>query len=241
VTRVPGVPADVRAGVLRHLQARRAAPGHRPQGEARDWFSITAAADDEAEVRIFDYIDALGVNALDFVEALDRITAKRINLRINSGGGSVFDAVAIFDAVARHPAHVVASVEGLAASAASFILQAGDERVITPFSTVMVHDASGLTVGDAEDHREQAALLDKISDMIASIYASRSRTPAATWRTRMKSETWYDADEAATAGLVDGVLKGPAAGKGATASTRQPSGARLRAQLELRRRRQVPA
>jgi ATP-dependent protease ClpP protease subunit len=170
-----------------------------------DWYRVSNADSARAEVFIYDFIDDFGINANDFVRDLRAITAKAIDLHINSGGGFVFDAIAIYSALKNHPATVDVSIDGVAASAASFIAMAGDTVAIEKPAKVMIHDAGGLVIGNASDMREMADLLDELSDTIAQIYADRAGGTVASWREAMRAETWYGAAEAVKAGLADKV------------------------------------
>ena len=105
-------------------------------------YTIQNAAGEEAVVRIYDEIWWLGVNAQDLTRELDAITAPSIRVEINSPGGDVFDGIAIYNALRNHPAHVTTRVDGLAASIASVIAQAGDKRLIQPAAQLMIHNAS---------------------------------------------------------------------------------------------------
>lgn len=180
--------------------------------EPKSWYSIRNVSRSEAEVTIYDEIGFFGVTAADFIRDLADIKASTINLRINSPGGDVFDGVAIFNAIKRHTAQVNVFVDGLAASAASFIAMAGDKVLMSPHSQMMIHEASGLAIGNAEDMRKLADMLDKTSTSIADIYAERAGGTTAEWRARMKDETWYSDHEAVAAGLADEVIgsSGPA-------------------------------
>lgn len=170
-----------------------------------DWYRIADAGGDRAEVFIYDFIDDFGVNANDFVRDLRAITAKAIDLHINSGGGFVFDAIAIYSALRNHAATVDVSVDGIAASAASFIAMSGDTVTIEKPAKMMIHDAQGLALGNAADMREMADLLDELSDTIAEIYADRAGGKVADWRAVMRTEKWYSAHQAVAAGLADRV------------------------------------
>jgi ATP-dependent protease ClpP protease subunit len=185
------------------VRALRARAPQRPQ--ARSWYRIENRAGVAARVDLMDDIGAWGVSAQEFVGELNAINASAIDLHINSGGGDAFDGLAIYQAIKDHPARVTVQVDGLAASAASFIAQAGDEVVMAPKATMMIHDASGITLGNASDHRQTADLLDKLSNNIASIYADRAGGTVEDWRATMLAETWYLADEAVAAGLADGI------------------------------------
>jgi ATP-dependent Clp endopeptidase proteolytic subunit ClpP len=162
-----------------------------------------------AVIRLYDPIDSWGefwgVSAKEFVQALDELPERidEIHLHINSPGGDVFDGIAILNALRSHRAHVVAIVDGIAASAASFIAVGADELVMAKNSELMIHDAWGLCVGNAADMTAMAEMLGKNSDNIASIYAEKAGGDLATWRSAMEAETWYSAQEAVTAKLAD--------------------------------------
>lgn len=196
-----------------------------------DWFRVTNAGE-RAEILIYGPIDDWdGVSASSFVRELRGITAKNIDLHINSPGGLVFDAVAIYSALKNHPATVDVHVDGLAASAASFVAQAGDSITIEKPAKMMIHDANGLVLGNAADMREMADLLDELSDTIAGIYADRAGGTVAKWREAMRAETWYGAADAVKAGLADRV-----ANEGTPApEDRRSQEIRARARVALRR------
>lgn len=158
-----------------------------------------------AEIFIYDEIGgSFGVSADEFVQDLQGVTAKNICVRINSPGGSVFDAVAIYNALIQHPANITTRVDALAASAASIIAMAGDRVEMMIGSQLMIHDALGLEMGNAADMREMATFLDRQSDNLASIYANKGGTEQ-DWRALMLAETWMFADEAVAFGLADSV------------------------------------
>jgi ATP-dependent protease ClpP protease subunit len=189
----------------------QAAPG--PQAdlsERRRWFEFRNAGDDEAELLLFDLVGGwFGIYADEFVAQLNAITARTLTVRVNSPGGSVFEGVAIANALRAHPAAVTVRVEGLAASIASVIALAGEKLVMAPNSMFMIHDASCSTWGDAAEMRKTAEVLDKISDNIADAYAVKAGGTRAEWRGRMLAETWYTADEAVEAGLADELMVPP--------------------------------
>lgn len=179
----------------------------RPQDvKPKTWYSIKNVAAETVEVAIYDEIGYWGVTASDFVNELSGVDAKNITLRVNSPGGDVFDGLAILNSLRNHPATVNVMVDGLAASAASFIAMAGDSVTMAPNSMMMIHEASGLCMGNAVDMRELADLLDKTSANIADIYSRRSGRPADEHRAAMRAETWYSDQEAVDAGLADTVL-----------------------------------
>lgn len=167
----------------------------------------------EAEVFLYDTIVSStleaewwgGVDAQTFVKALRGIDADVINLRIDSPGGSVFAARAMETALREHKAKVIVHIDGLAASAASFVAMAGDEVRMAPGAMMMIHKAWTLAYGNAEDLTDTAALLEKIDATLADTYAQRSGKPAAEMADLMAAETWFTAQEAVDAGLADSV------------------------------------
>lgn len=168
-----------------------------------------------AVMRLYDPIDSWGdvwgVSAAEFVSALDALPANttQIRLHINSPGGEVFEAVTILNALRRHSAKVTAVVDGLAASAASMLAAGVDETVMAPNSTLMIHDAWGIVVGNAEDMRATAHVLDQLSNNVASIYAVKSGGTTEEWRQAMLAESWFTAEDAVTAGLADSIEAAP--------------------------------
>lgn len=171
------------------------------------WYHITNADGDRAEMWIYGAIgddwDPDDVTAGSFTRELRAITAPVIDLHINSPGGLVFDGVTIHAALKEHPSTVNVSIDGLAASAASFVAMAGDSVTIGKHARMMIHDASGMTIGNAADHQEMADLLNSLSDTIAAIYAERAGGDVEQWRNRMRAETWYTAEQAVADGLAD--------------------------------------
>lgn len=188
--------------------ADRPTPGLKARlREPHAWYEIRNAAGDEAELLLFDEIGGWGTYADEFVEALKGVTASRLTVRVNSPGGSVFEGIAVANALRAHPADVTVRVEGLAASIASVIALAGDRLVMMPRSMLMVHDAAGACLGNASDMQQMAEILDKVSDNIADAYAAKAGGTRADWRAVMVAETWYLADEAVSAGLADEVAE----------------------------------
>lgn len=171
----------------------------------KSWYTIKAQGDN-VEIDIFDEIGFWGVNAKDFITDLKRYPdASAITLRINSYGGEVFDGVAIYNALKRHPANVTVVVYGVAASIASVIAMAGD-RVIMPENTYLfIHDPLALVVGDADDMRDMAEALDKIAAGLVASYVAKSGKDQDEVKKWMTEDTWFTAAEALDAGLADEV------------------------------------
>ncbi len=181
---------------------------------AKGSFKIEAKADsDEATVYLYDMIvDTAqeaewwgGVSAEAFVQALSGIKAGTIHLRVNSPGGSVFGGRAMEQAIRMHPANVIAHVDGLAASAASFLIMSADEVRMAPGSFLMIHNAWSFAMGNAAEMRKSADLLDQIDASLVKTYATRTgQTPEdiAQW---MAAETWIEADKAVEQGFANSI------------------------------------
>lgn len=184
----------------------------RPAGLKPTGLSIVDVADGPTELMIYQEIGFWGVTAQDIV---DQLSGRRgdLHVRINSGGGDVFDGYAIFNALVAHDGAVTVTVEGLAASAASFIAMAGDTIQVCLASQMMIHDASGGCYGNEREMREWADVLGSVSDTIAGVYAERGGGDAASWRDVMRAERWYTPQEAVDAGLADKVITPSRAGR----------------------------
>lgn len=185
------------------VQAR--VPRAKHLSQKNQWFRLKDSANGAARLDVFDEIGFWGISASELNAQLQAVSASSIDVHINSPGGDVFDGIAILNMLRGHPATVNVIVDGLAASAASFIAMAGNTLTMMPNSQMMIHDASGVCVGNNADMMAMAELLDRCSDNIASIYASRAGGTVDSWRTAMRAETWYSADEAVDAGLADSV------------------------------------
>jgi len=178
----------------------------------KSWYTIRArgpgAQGSRTEVLIYDEIGAYGVTAKGFLAELGALPDDAaIDLRLNSPGGSVFDAVAIYNALRRHPGEVTVWIDGIAASAASYIAMAGDKIVMPENAFLMIHDPSGLVMGTAEDMRSTAEALDKVKVSLIQGYAAKSGKPDEEIAALMAAETWLDATEALDLGLIDRITE----------------------------------
>jgi ATP-dependent protease ClpP protease subunit len=156
------------------------------------------------QLYVYDYIGGYdGITAMDVVDALTGVTGD-VDVHINSGGGAIFEGAAIYAALDNYAGGTVRSyIDGVAASAASVIMLAGEEIVIEPAATVMVHAGSGGVYGTAKEMRAQADVLDMLTETMAGIYASRVGGDTAEWLALLNSgDTWYTAQKALDAKLV---------------------------------------
>ena len=192
-------------GALRPVGTRGVRP---PVAARRNWYQIRAADDDTAEIYIYDEIAWYGASADDLVREIAAIRASTINVRLNTPGGSVWDGMAIYQALRGHGARIVTHIEGLAASMGSVIALAGEEVRMAKGAFFMIHNPWVLILGDAQELREAADLLDKVTDNIVDIYVERSGASEEDIRAAMDAETWYTAQEAKDAGFVDVIVDG---------------------------------
>lgn len=179
-----------------------------------DWFRIenlhvdkNQSTDTKAVIYIYDEIGDSwwgdSTDASSFVKQVAGLTVDKIDLHLNSPGGDIFDGIAIYQILKSHDAEVTVYVDALAASAASFIAQAGDKIIMTSAATMMIHDGSAMAWGTAADMHSMGDVLDKLSNTVAGIYADRAGQTKEFWRAEMVKELWLNAEEAVEFGLAD--------------------------------------
>lgn len=166
------------------------------------WYRMEVK-DSVADVYIYDEISWFGISADKFVKDLQAIEANKIRLHLNTPGGSVFDGIAIYNALKQHKATVETYIEGLAASTGSIIALAGDKIYMAENAFYMIHHPWILTVGDSAELRKTADLLDKISGVMISTYMKVSDQSEEQIKKWLDEETWFTAQEAKDAGFID--------------------------------------
>ena len=169
----------------------------------KSWFKIEASKTDTAEILIYDEIGGFGIEAGKFVADLGEVSAKTIKVRLNTPGGSVFDGVAIFNALRQHPARIEAHIDGLAASIGSIIALAADSVEMAKNAYFMIHNPWTLTIGDSAELRKTADLLDKIGGTLVQTYQDKTGASDEQVTAWMNNETWFTAQEALEAGFID--------------------------------------
>lgn len=160
------------------------------------------------ELDIYDDIGGWwgGVSARDVRRTLrENSDAATIRVRINSPGGDVVDGLAIYELLRDHQATVEIDIDSLAASMASVIAMAGDVRRIAAGGLFMIHNPWGFGMGESDDLRAHADLLDKMRNIMVGLYAARTKKSAAEITKWMDAETWFSAEEALAAGFVDSI------------------------------------
>lgn len=129
---------------------------------------------------------------------LDGASGKDLNIYINSGGGSVFAGMAIYNMLKRHSGKKTVRVDGVAASIASVIALAGDEIVIPSNAYFMIHKPWTISMGDANQMRKMADTLDVIEQGIMNVYAENLNEgiEIKSVQKMVDEETWLTGDEA---------------------------------------------
>ncbi len=164
------------------------------------------------EIWVYDAIGAGifedGMTAKAFAEALKKCgSVKALDVYVNSPGGSVFEGVAIYNQLMRFAGEKVVHIDGIAASIASVIAMAGDERRIAANGTVMIHDPYGAARGSAADMRKMADSLEQTRDVILNTYTERTKGDRSKISAWMAEETWMDAKTSVERGFATHVTE----------------------------------
>lgn len=168
----------------------------------KNWYEMKALGQNSVEIYVYDEIGFWGITAKEFARDLKELDPKdSIDLRINSPGGSVTDGIAIYNLLKRHKARVNVFVDGLAASMASVIAMAGDTITIPENALMMIHNPWGGAMGDADEMRKTADLLDKMKKALISAYAEKTGMEDDEISALMDSETWMTGAEAVQNGF----------------------------------------
>lgn len=140
-------------------------------------------------------------SAKDVRNALDGVTASTVRIKLNSGGGDVFDGIEIYNYLKDLDVKVIVEVTALAASAASIIAMGADEIIMKTGATMMIHEASTWAYGTKSDIQKTMNALEAIDESIVAIYAEKTGKSAKEIRDLIEAETWFTADEAVTNGF----------------------------------------
>lgn len=154
--------------------------------------------------------DESRVDALTFAKALEEVDTPNLTIRINSCGGSVSEALAIYSLLADCPKHKITKVDGFACSAASVIFMVGDERIVPESGLIMIHNAWSEASGDANALRKAADNLEIITSPSLEIYASKTKLSKEKLKEMMAEETWITSQMAFEYGFATILNKDPA-------------------------------
>jgi len=142
-------------------------------------------------------------NDINFITGID---AELINVHLNSPGGEVFSGITIGNILRDHRALVSITVEGIAASIASVILQAADERKIYDNAMVMIHNASVFGYGTAAEHRKIADSLDEVNNSVVATYKNKTGLEESIIKELMDAETYMTSKKAFELNFVDTII-----------------------------------
>lgn len=158
------------------------------------------------EILLYEDIGAGESTAKAIVQALGaRKSTEAITVAIYSYGGNIFEAEAIFSALKRHRGRVTVRIDGVAASAASYIAMAADEIVMGKGAHMMIHrpSVSGYMSANEDDLRDILERFDVLTRQMIRVYAQRTGQDEAKIREMMEKETWLTAEQCAQMGFCD--------------------------------------
>lgn len=167
------------------------------------------AESSEADIYLYGSIGSdwfTDISSKDVKAKLDRITAKTINVHINSPGGDAFESIAIHNLLKNHKASINVYIDGLAASGASIIAMAGDKIIMPKNAMMMIHRVWTLVYGNAAELRKIANDLEKIDTAVTESYTSRFVGERAELERLLDEETWLTAEECKALGFCDEVV-----------------------------------
>ncbi len=171
--------------------------------------NVQAAKTGENEINIFDSIgeqfDGSGTTAKRISAALRSISGD-VTVNLNSGGGSFFEGIAIYNMLREYPKKVTVKVMGLAASAASVIAMAADDLQIARSGFLMIHNAWVVAMGNRKDLKAAADALEPFDNAMADLYASRTGMERKKIERMMDAETWIGGADAVEMGFADSLL-----------------------------------
>lgn len=169
-------------------------------------FSCTMLADGSAVMELFGDIGEFGYTVKDFSAALSAVSAPSITLRINSIGGEVFEALAIYDLIRASGKNFNSEVYGLCASAATLIALACDRVELAENATWMVHEIKCGVYGTVADVDKMRETMEALRDKVYSIYEAKTGKDRATLEETCSFDHYMTAQEALEFGFIDGIL-----------------------------------
>lgn len=154
----------------------------------------------------FDYFGMSSVYPKKVQQAIENDEDEEIVLDIASNGGDVFSASEIYTMLKSSGKNIVVNIQGLAASAASVIAMAGNTVNISPTAQLMIHKASVVGAGNADDFEHEAKVLNGIDESIASAYELKTGMKQEDLLQMMANETWLNAKEAVDKCFADNIM-----------------------------------
>ncbi len=180
------------------------------------FYALEKTGDTETTIHLYDEVGAFGAGSKEFLADLGKLDGQHIHLRINSPGGSVVEGTAIYNALRRHQGGLTVHIDALAASMASVIAMAGAPVYMADNALLMIHNPWTMSVGDSDQLRKEADLLDKLKSTLVNAYVRKTGMDQDQVAALMDAETWLDAVEAVALGFADAIEDGVAAAATAT-------------------------
>ena len=183
-----------------------------------NFFEIKNLSENTAEIRIYGTITKWAweeygeVSSANFAKELQKLkNVSHINLRVNSPGGDVFEASAIYNLLKDYAkvnnVKITGYIDGLAASAASFLVLCASKVVMGTGALYMIHNPLSSIYGNVEKLKKQIELLDTVKEAILDIYCTKSKLSREEIAEKMNNEKWFRANEALEAGFVDEIVE----------------------------------
>ena len=129
-----------------------------------------------------------------------------ITVWINSPGGNCVAAAQIYNMLMDYKGNVTVKIDGIAASAASVIAMAGTEVLMSPVSTMMIHNPATVAMGDHNEMQKAIEMLNEVKESIINAYEIKTGLSRAKLSHLMDSETWMNANKAVELGFADGII-----------------------------------
>lgn len=159
------------------------------------------------EIYIYDAIGTPGISAKMFIEKFYQTRESIIHIRINSPGGDVFEGLAIYNVIKEHKGKVIAYIEGMAGGIASIIPLAADEVTMKKDALFMICNPAQPIADSDEEIQKTKDTLDKVTDVLAKIYAGVFKKSDREVKILMFGETWFTAQEALDAGFINSIYE----------------------------------
>ena len=144
-------------------------------------------------------------SAWSIVKELKDLDVTQLHVHINSYGGDVAEGLAIYNVLRNHSAEVITYCDGFACSAASVVFMAGEERVMSPASLLMVHNAWTIALGNAEELRKTADDIETITQASINAYKAVATIDEAKIKELMDNETWILPEDALEYGFATAI------------------------------------
>lgn len=166
---------------------------------------------EEMSLKIYDYIGddgwGGGVTTSYIEDELKKAENKPLNIYINSYGGEVFEGFAIYNILKRYAGYKNVIIDGIAASISSVIAMSGDKVSMNTASMMMIHNASGVCFGNAEDMKKVVNALEQMNEVIRDVYQTRTNLDRDKLAELMDNETFLTANECVEYGFADEIIE----------------------------------